>query len=122
ELLRSVVAAPGDQSTSDATRSLPMVLFGLARQGSPLLPTNWPQDDAPQALTGRRFVGHIDLRADAFTAYNVVGIVRGTSAALNKTYVAFGAHLDHIGIQPGMTPDSIANGADDDGSGSVTML
>jgi hypothetical protein len=122
ELLRAVVSAPGDQSTADSERPLPMVLFGLARPGSPLLPANWPQDDAAQPLTGRRFTAHIDLRNEPFTAYNVVGIVRGTDPTMNKTYVAFGAHLDHIGIQPGMSPDSIANGADDDGSGSVTML
>jgi Zn-dependent M28 family amino/carboxypeptidase len=54
--------------------------------------------------------------------YNVVGIVRGADTHLNKTYVAYGAHYDHVGIQHGMSPDSIANGADDDGSGSVTLL
>jgi hypothetical protein len=122
ELMRSVSIAPGDLTTSDAQRGLPMVVFGLARQGSPLLPSNWPNDDAPQALAGRRFSGRVDVRHETFTGYNVVGIVRGTDARMNKTYVAYGAHYDHIGIQSGMTPDSIANGADDDGSGSMTML
>lgn len=122
ELLRSVTEAPGDQSTSDAQRPLPMALVGRARAGSPLLPANWPSDDSPQPLTGRRFSGHVELRADPFTAYNVVAVVRGADPRLNKTYVAFGAHYDHIGILSGMSPDSIANGADDDGSGSVTML
>jgi Zn-dependent M28 family amino/carboxypeptidase len=66
------------------------------------------------------------------TAVNVVGVVRGRDPALRSTYVAFGAHYDHIGVQaPGGIPgteagatavDSIANGADDDGSGSVTLL
>ena len=122
ELLRSITQSPGDQSTSDAQRPLPMVLVGIAKAGSPLLPASWPNDDSPQALTGRRFAGHVELRADPFTAYNVVGVVRGSDPRFNKTYVAYGAHYDHIGIQPGVSPDSIANGADDDGSGSVTML
>jgi hypothetical protein len=122
ELLRSVTASPGDQTTTESERPLPMVLLGLARAGSPLLPDNWPATDAPQALAGRRFMGRVDLRLVPFTAHNVVGIVRGSDPRLNKTYVAFGSHLDHIGVQPGMTPDSIANGADDDGSGTVTML
>ena len=122
QLMRNVSAVPGDQTTSDAQRPLPMVLFAIARPGSPLLPTNWPNDDAPQALAGRRFSGLIDVRHEPFTAYNVVAIVRGTDPRLNKTYVAFGAHYDHVGIQTGLKPDSIANGADDDGSGSVTML
>jgi Zn-dependent M28 family amino/carboxypeptidase len=41
---------------------------------------------------------------------------------MNGTYVAYGAHFDHIGIQPPTNGDSIANGADDDGSGSVALL
>jgi Zn-dependent M28 family amino/carboxypeptidase len=122
ELMRSVTAAPGDETTSDAERPLPMVLLGLARPGSALLPDNWPASDAPQPLVGRRFVGRIELRKEPFTAHNVVAVVRGSDARLNKTYVAFGSHYDHIGVQPGMRPDSIANGADDDASGSVTML
>lgn len=122
ELLRSVAAAPGDMTTSDAQRPLPMVMLGLAKAGSLLLPDGWPRDDTPQALTGRRFSGRVEIRKEPFTGYNVVGIVRGSDPRLNKTYVAYGAHYDHIGIQPGMSPDSIANGADDDGSGSMTML
>jgi hypothetical protein len=122
EMMRSVSLAPGDLTTSDAQRGLPMVVFGLARPGSPLLPSSWPDDDTPQALVGRRFSGRVDVRHVAFKGYNVVGIVRGTDPRMNKSYVAYGAHYDHIGIQSGMKPDSIANGADDDGSGSMTML
>ncbi len=122
ELMRAVAAAPGDLTTSDAQRPLPMVILGVAKPGSLLLPDGWPRDDAPQALTGRRFVGRVEVRKETFTGYNIVGIVRGSDPRLNKTYVAYGSHYDHIGIQPGVSPDSIANGADDDGSGSMTML
>lgn len=122
ELMRSMTPAPGDQTTSDAERPLPMILLGAARPGSPLLPPNWPDDNAPRALEGRRFSASVELRMDPVTAYNVVGVVRGTDPRLNKSYVAYGAHHDHIGVQTGMAPDSIANGADDDGSGSVMML
>lgn len=122
QLMRSVTSVPGDQTTSDAQRPVPMVVLALARPGSLLLPSNWPSDDSPQPLTGRRFSGRFDLRHEPFTNYNVVAVVRGSDPRMNKTYVAFGAHYDHVGIQPGMVPDSIANGADDDGSGSVTML
>ena len=65
---------------------------------------------------------HIDYRFTMVPAFNVVGIRRGADAALRGTYVAFGAHLDHIGIQRPEHGDSIANGADDDGSGSVALL
>ena len=121
-LTRSVTAAPGDQSVSDSERLLPMIVVGRAKQGSPLLPANWPADDAPQALTGRRFMARVDLRNEQFSSYNVVGIVRGSDPRWNKTYVAYGAHYDHSGIQSGASPDSIMNGADDDGSGTVALL
>lgn len=122
DLLRSVSAAPGDRTTSDAQRPLPMVLVGLAHEGTPLLPADWRTNDAPRPLPGRRFIGRVDLRVEPFTAYNVVAVVRGTDPRFNKTYVAFGSHYDHIGIVHGNPADTIANGADDDGSGAVTML
>jgi len=78
---------------------------------------------------------------------NVVAIIPGTDARLKDSYVAFGAHYDHIGYSqtPGAgrgfgggaagaggcvgqtrdTPrpgDNINNGADDDGSGTVALL
>jgi len=79
---------------------------------------------------------------------NVVGIIPGTDARLKDSYVAFGAHYDHVGYSqtpPGAgrgggfggnapggctgqtrdTPragDNINNGADDDGSGTVSLL
>src|SRR5205085_2003141 len=76
----------------------------------------------PQSL-GKRFSGHIEIRRESFAAHNVVAVVRGTDARLKNTYVAFGAHYDHIGIlRASANGDSIANGADDDGSGSVSLL
>jgi len=83
---------------------------------------------------------------------NVVGVIPGTDPRLKDTYVMFGAHYDHIGYQqtpPGQgrgggfggaaaqnapggctgqtrdTPkpgDIINNGADDDGSGTVSIM
>jgi hypothetical protein len=122
DLLRSVSAAPGDRTTSDSQRPLPMVLIGLAKENNPLLPADWRTNDAPRELPGRRFSGRVELRVEPFTAYNVAAVVRGTDARFNKTYVAFGSHYDHIGIVSGNPADTIANGADDDGSGTVTML
>jgi Zn-dependent M28 family amino/carboxypeptidase len=55
------------------------------------------------------------------TAPNVVGILEGTDPVLKHEYLVFSAHMDHIGISPDK-PDSINNGADDDGSGTVGVL
>ena len=101
---------------------IPMLLFGLARRGTPLLPARWPADDKAQALTGVSLTANIVIRQEPITAYNVIGRVPGTDPALRGTYVAFGAHYDHVGVLPPVHGDSIANGADDDGSGSVALL
>lgn len=53
---------------------------------------------------------------------NVVAIVPGSDEKLKSEFVAFGAHIDHVGMQPGGTGDRIFNGADDDGSGTVAIL
>ncbi len=120
-LLRGVALTP-DNSTSDSQRPLPMVLLGMAKPGMNLLPASWPTSEDPQALVGKKFTARVEARTEPFTGYNIAGIVRGTDPRMNKTYVTFGAHYDHVGIQPGGGADSIANGADDDGSGSVTLL
>jgi hypothetical protein len=78
--------------------------------------------------TGRRRTGAQTssrvrlIGRDATLGHNVVAIVRGSDPELSRTYVAYGAHLDHIGIQRPEHGDSIANGADDDGSGSMLLL
>lgn len=74
---------------------------------------------------------------------NVVGIIEGGDARLKSTYVAFGAHYDHVGyaegevtrgdggarragavgrVTSGAEDDRIWNGADDDGSGTVAIM
>jgi hypothetical protein len=74
---------------------------------------------------------------------NVVGLIEGGDPQLKSTYVAFGAHLDHVGyaegevtrtesgarragapgrVTPGAEDDRIWNGADDDGSGTVAIM
>ncbi len=54
---------------------------------------------------------------------NVVALWEGSDPVLKSEMVAIGAHYDHIGIStnPNAT-DKINNGADDDGSGTVSVL
>ena len=53
---------------------------------------------------------------------NVVGMIPGSDPELRDETVVVGAHLDHVGIRPNASGDSIYNGADDDASGVVTVL
>ena len=121
ERFRADPASPGwAVGVPDSARTTPMVLFGVLPEGaSPLLPAKWPTDRRAQPLAGRRFSGVVDA---ATVSYNVAAIVRGSDPALARSYVAYGAHHDHVGVLPAEQGDSIANGADDDGSGSVMLL
>lgn len=70
---------------------------------------------------------------------NLVGVIEGSDPQLKSTYVAVGAHYDHVGyvqeavtqgrstsnpgrVTPGTESDRIWNGADDDGSGTVALM
>jgi Peptidase family M28 len=63
----------------------------------------------------------IAANSEKLRTQNVVGILEGRDPVLRNEYVAVGAHYDHIGIRPG-SGDTIYNGADDDGSGTVAVL
>jgi peptidase M28-like protein len=52
---------------------------------------------------------------------NVAGLLRGSDAALADTYVILSAHYDHVGMKP-TGDDRIYNGANDDGSGTVSVI
>ena len=74
---------------------------------------------------------------------NVVALLEGSDPQLKNSYVAFGAHYDHVGyaegevtgtgadvrrlgargrVTAGKEADRIWNGADDDGSGTVALM
>jgi hypothetical protein len=53
---------------------------------------------------------------------NVIGVLRGSDPVLRDTYVLLTAHYDHVGVQPGKSGDDIFNGANDNGSGTVSVI
>ena len=55
-------------------------------------------------------------------AYNIVGVIEGSDPNLKEEYILIGAHFDHIGIVPPKDGDEIANGANDNASGTSTIL
>ncbi|MDQ1140669.1 M20/M25/M40 family metallo-hydrolase [Pedobacter agri] len=52
--------------------------------------------------------------------FNVAGMIPGKSKA--KELVVFSGHYDHLGVIKTVNGDSIANGADDDASGTTAMI
>lgn len=55
-------------------------------------------------------------------AYNIVGFVEGTDKHMKNEYVIIGAHYDHIGSADSVANDHIANGANDNASGTTAVL
>ena len=54
-----------------------------------------------------------------FKGKNVVGFVEGSDSVLKNEYVVFMAHYDHLGVRG---DGEVYNGADDNGSGTVTLM
>jgi len=84
-----------------------------------------------RALGNALFHVHARLRTVAkSSAPNVVAILEGSDPTLKNEYVVFSAHMDHIGVAGprgsggcrARGADSICNGADDDGSGTVAVV
>ena len=64
------------------------------------------------------------------SAPNTIGVLEGSDPKLKQEYLVYSAHMDHVGVAgPNGTggcqakgADSICNGADDDGSGTVGIM
>jgi Zn-dependent M28 family amino/carboxypeptidase len=55
-------------------------------------------------------------------AYNVIGVLPGSDPELKDTYIIISAHYDHLGVRSSGEGDLIFNGANDDGSGTVSVI
>ena len=54
--------------------------------------------------------------------HNVIGILRGSDPSLKDTYLILTAHYDHLGIRGTGEGDHIYNGANDDASGTASLI
>ncbi|MFD0795674.1 M20/M25/M40 family metallo-hydrolase [Mucilaginibacter litoreus] len=61
-----------------------------------------------------------EVKTEELPLSNIVGVIPGKSKP--NEYVVFGGHYDHLGIIKPMEGDSIANGADDDASGTTAVI
>jgi hypothetical protein len=98
-----------------ADRAIPGLAapLGRAAAGDPFL----------QPLGGVRLTGTLpaSIAVDGLPA-NVVAMIPGSDPVLRDEYVVLSAHYDHVGVGRPMDGDSIYNGADDNGSGTVGLL
>ena len=61
----------------------------------------------------------VKQKSENFETKNVIGIVEGSDPVLKDECVVFMAHYDHLGMDDS---GNVYNGADDNGSGTVTLL
>ncbi|MFC1553948.1 M28 family peptidase [candidate division KSB1 bacterium] len=72
----------------------------------------------PQEIDGVSVSAKIITKTTTGETQNVVAMLEGSDSKLKDEYVFFGAHYDHMGVRNGV----VYNGADDDGSGTVSLL
>ena len=53
---------------------------------------------------------------------NVVGVIRGSNPELKDEYILLGAHFDHLGWEISGGDTVVYNGADDNASGSASLI
>ncbi|WP_435016241.1 M28 family peptidase [Tundrisphaera sp. TA3] len=79
-----------------------------------------PAGPAPEAATATIRLAPTTRRPVVIR--NVVGLLRGSDPAMKETYVMVTAHYDHVGVRGPAGTDRIYNGANDDGSGTVSVI
>ncbi len=87
-------------------------ILTAADSNSPL-----PRFEIPARLKATVAVTRTDV-----TSQNVVAVLPGTDPKLAGEFIAFTAHLDHIGVGRPINGDSINNGAMDNASGIASLL
>lgn len=102
-------------------------LEGLLQRAGAGLPAAPADPEAPGILTpfpGLELTVQVKSRVmDAFRAPNTAGILEGSDPVLKNEYLVYSGHMDHVGVRtPNEEGDSIANGADDDASGTVAVV
>ncbi|MFD2543687.1 M28 family metallopeptidase [Lacinutrix gracilariae] len=63
-----------------------------------------------------------EANKETIKGFNIVGVVEGNDPKLKNEYIILGGHYDHIGFANEVNGDTIANGANDDASGTIAAM
>jgi hypothetical protein len=79
--------------------------------------------DATPGPLPAKVTAHIaEPKAEPVKLRNVVGVLRGADPALRDTYLLVTGHYDHLGVRGTGPGDHIYNGANDDASGTASVI
>ena len=59
---------------------------------------------------------------EVIKGFNIIGVVEGNDPKLKNEFIILGGHYDHIGFGKEVNGDKIANGANDDASGTIAAM
>ncbi len=80
-------------------------------------------DAMPLGNSGATLTLHLAApKPGTISILNVAGLLRGSDSELRDSYVVVSAHYDGTGTRPGALGDRIWNAANDDGSGTVSVI
>jgi hypothetical protein len=116
------------------TTPLPAAAAGqprLREASTAVIPTVTVWDQSMRAALADIKAGPIEATLSAHipapkiepvTQRNVIGLLRGADPALQSTYVLLTAHYDHLGVRGTGEGDRIFNGANDNASGTSSLI
>jgi len=96
------------------SRSLKGLVIAKSNPGQELVFVLGSHDDL------KSFAVSYTGKSEQLPTCNIVGIIPGKTKP--EEYVIFSGHYDHLGILKSIQNDSIANGADDDASGTTAVI
>jgi Peptidase family M28 len=114
---REIQTGSGSELVDPENRNTPTVALTLHAPEAIAL-----YDALPSGLTAATFSLRTAVTDRPAKLRNVIGVLRGSDPVLRNTYVLVTAHYDHIGVNPSIDGDKIYNGANDDGSGTVSVV
>ncbi|CUU38510.1 MAG: M28 family peptidase [Fimbriimonadales bacterium] len=104
---------------------LNLIFAGEAHSAEEIIQRAEMGDPVPPFALGQRkqLSVKLEVQTTSATARSVIAYVEGSDPVLKHEFVSIGAHLDHVGVgRADSRGDTIYNGADDNGSGSVALL
>jgi Peptidase family M28 len=99
-----------------------LIEASAAKQAIPVLTITDPEAVKLLAAKGKVSIEAAAPQVKTAKVSNVTALLKGSDPALANTYILVTSHYDHLGVKSEGDGDRIFNGANDDGSGTVSVI